>query len=84
MNLRQWIYDYYSVYRKIDLKPGTIRSYLTTLCRVPEDWEIEDVSRDDLQELINTLSAELSTSTVRHYFRGYFKGYQRSSVLWVC
>lgn len=80
MNLREFICDYYSVYRKIDLKDGTIRSYLSTLCRIPEDWELETVSREDLQKLINSLSNELSTSTVRHVFGVISKVIREASV----
>ena len=68
MNVKQWINDYYSIYKKLDLKPVTLRSYLTCLCRIPDEWVVEDLSSTDIQKLINSLATELSSSTVRHIF----------------
>lgn len=68
MNLKEWIKLYYTVYEKINLKPGTLRSYLSCLSRVPEEWEIETFNRIDLQLLINKLTDELASSTVKHIY----------------
>lgn len=68
MNVKQWINDYYSIYKKLDLKPGTLRSYLTCLYRIPDEWDVENLSSTDIQKLINSLASELSPSTVRHIF----------------
>lgn len=68
MNLKHWIETYYTVYKKLDLKSGTVDSYLRCLCRVPDDWEYETVSREDVQRLINDLADELAPSTVKHVF----------------
>lgn len=35
---------------------------------VPDDWEYETVSREDVQRLINDLADELAPSTVKHVF----------------
>lgn len=68
MNFKEWISMYYTVYKKLELKPGTLRSYLTCLSRIPDSWELESITREDIQKLINDLSLELSTSTVKHIF----------------
>lgn len=68
MNLRKWIETYYTMYKKFDLKAGTIDAYLRCLCRVPDDWNVEDVTREKLQLLINVLADELAASTVKHVF----------------
>lgn len=66
MNLRKWIVEYYTVYRAMDLKSTTIKSYLSYLSNVPADWDLETVCTHDLQMLINNLSKRLSASSVKH------------------
>lgn len=66
--VKNWIYDYYNIYQSIRLKPGTLSAYNTTLCRIPEEWDFRNISRMTIQLWINKLSAELSSSTVRHIF----------------
>ena len=68
MLIREWIETYYTVYKKLELKPGTVRSYLTGLCRIPDTWTFENVSREEVQKLINDLSESLSPSTVHHIY----------------
>ncbi len=69
MNLRKCIVDYFIIYRALELKPTTIKSYLSFLANVPSDWEIETVSALDIQKLINDLSCRLSSSSVKHVFQ---------------
>jgi integrase len=68
MNLKKWIYDYFTIYRALELKPMTIRSYLSYLSNVPDEWEVETVSSADVQRLINQLALRLSSSSVKHTF----------------
>lgn len=67
MLLKDWIIEYFTIYEKLRLSSGTVRSYMTTLSRIP-DWELEKVTRSDIQNLINSLSVTLSPSTVRHIY----------------
>ena len=68
MNLRDWIVKYYTVYRAMELKLSTIRSYLSYLPNVPSDWELETITAEDLQLLINNLARRLSASSVKHTY----------------
>jgi integrase len=68
MNLKTWIFDYFTIYRALDLKPMTIRSYLSYLNNVPESWDVETVTAAEVQKLINELSLRLSSSSVKHTF----------------
>ncbi len=69
MNLRNWIIEYYTVYRALELKPTTIRSYLSFINNVPEDWDIENIRLYDVQKLINELASRLSCSSVKHTYQ---------------
>lgn len=69
MNLRKWITEYYTVFRALELKQSTVRSYLSFIGNVPEEWNVEDVSLYDVQKLINELSEKLSSSSVKHTFQ---------------
>lgn len=68
MLLKTWIFDYFTIYRALELKPMTIRSYLSYLNNVPDSWEVETVTSTDVQKLINELSLRLSSSSVKHTF----------------
>ena len=88
MNLKKWIVEYYTIHRRLTLKAGTIRSYLSVLNRIPEEWTLEDINRNDLQILINRLSDELAPSTVHHVYQviyssvidSVFYGYSDKSI----
>ena len=68
MTLREWIEMYYKIYKRLELRNGTVRSYLSYLSRIPADWTFETVSREKIQSLINEISIELAPSTVHHVF----------------
>lgn len=69
MNFKQWIFDYYTIYRALELKPTTVKSYLSNLSSIPDDWELESVTLLDVQKLINDLALRLSSSSVKHIFQ---------------
>ncbi len=69
MNFKSWITEYYTIYRALELKPTTIKSYLRNLSAVPNDWEYETLELAQVQKLINTLALDKSASTVKHIFQ---------------
>lgn len=69
MLLRKWIKDYYTIHKRLKLKSTTIKAYLDNLPHVPEQWEYETVTPEDIQMLINELYEKgLSSSSIRHVF----------------
>lgn len=68
MLLREWIETYFKIHKKLELRNGTIRSYLSNLSHIPESWTFENISRTEIQMLINELSCYLAPSTVHHVY----------------
>lgn len=69
MLLKSWVLEYVNTYKRITLKPSTVQSYLYAAAHIPDDIVLDELTREDLQCIINKMvDAGLAWSTVSHTF----------------
>ena len=67
--LKEWVIDYFTTFKAVNLKSSTLESYLMAAKHIPEELELCTVTVQDIQAIIRDMSLMgLSYSTIKHTY----------------